>query len=107
MASILNGNLALNPIVSPFIPGGPEIHPEDLRDALQTQSLKSAMRSGAPRGKLFRGPEGFLQIRRKTPRLKLALSFQTPTIVYRTPTPEELLSQAIQIWSKIHNTTLE
>jgi hypothetical protein len=68
---------------------------------------QSELRSGRPSGKLFRRPAWFLQIRRKAIPLKLVISLQTSTIVYRTATPEELLAQSVRIWCTIHETTRE
>jgi hypothetical protein len=77
------------------------------RDGANHFLHQSALRSGRSRGKLFRRPERFLQIRRKATPLKLVISLQTPTIVYRTATPEELLAEAVRIWCTIHGITLE
>jgi hypothetical protein len=77
------------------------------RDGANHLLHQSAMRSGRPRGKLFRGLGGFLQIRRKTPPLNLVISLQTQTIAYKAPTPDELLLEAVRIWCKIHSTLLE
>ena len=68
---------------------------------------QSVMRSASPEGKLFRGPAGFLQGRRKAAPVKLVISLQTPNIVYRTPTAEELLAEAVRIWCTIHRTSIE
>ena len=67
---------------------------------------QSALRSDRPRGKLFRGPAGFLQVRRKAAPLRLVISLQTQTIVHRTLTPNELLLEAIRIWCQIHSASL-
>ena len=107
IASILIGNLALNPFVLPFIREVPEIHAEGSRDAPQAEALECAMRSGRPTGRLLRRPDGFLQIRPTAAPLKVVISHQTQTIVYRRATPDELLLEAAQIWSKIHSSCLE
>ena len=65
---------------------------------------QSAMRSGGPTGKLFRGPAEFLQGRRKAAPLKLVVSFQSPA--YKTATPEDFLAEAVRIWCTIHRTCL-
>jgi hypothetical protein len=77
------------------------------RDGANHFLRQSALRSGRPRGKLFRRPAWFLQMRRKATPLKLAILLQTPTIVYRTATPEELLAEAVRIWCTIHETARE
>ena len=107
IASIQIGNLIVNPIGPPFIRGGAGIHAEDLRDARQAKELKYATQSGSPTGRLFRGPERFLQIRRKADPSKLVISLQTQTKGYRTLNPDVFLSEAVRIWCKIHSSALE
>ena len=66
------------------------------RDGANHLLHQSAMRSSSP----------FLQGRRKAAPLKLVVALQTPTIVFRTPTPEEVLLEAVRIWCQIHYSPL-
>ena len=66
------------------------------RDGANHLLHQSAMRSGSP----------FLQGRRKAAPLRLVIALQTPTIVYRTPTPNEVLLEAIRICCQIHSSPL-
>jgi len=68
------------------------------RDGANHFLHQSALRS--------RGPERFLQMRRKGTPLKLVIALQIPTIVCRTATPEELLAEAARIWCTIHESNL-
>jgi hypothetical protein len=77
------------------------------RDGANHFLHQSAMRSARPKGKLFRGPSEFMRGRRKVPPLTLVILHQAPNIVYRTASPEELLSEAVRIWCQIHRTSLE